>query len=318
MSRRRGVPASTVAVGLLVAAVLLASAVLADCGPPGGEVGSHASLGPVSAGDRTAKDGANARDDQVPARAAQSGEIRLASGRVYVSPGQQTAVGASADRGARPLLVVLHSFGGTWQRLARIADFTRLVRDGWVVVYGVGRNRSWNAGGCCGWAQSHEVDDVAYLLDVLADVEQRRPDVDTRRVYLTGFSNGAMMTLRALCERPRTFAAGFGVAGQLVTRCAGGAPIHYLEIHGTSDRVVPFEGGRIGWLGVTFFPVPELPGRVAAQAPGSVAKIRTHPCGHVWPTRRTCGLDATMTGLAFVRKFGGSAGYQAAGHRAVR
>ncbi|WP_020577509.1 alpha/beta hydrolase family esterase [Actinopolymorpha alba] len=231
------------------------------------------------------------------------GVVRLASGRVYVLPAQQdTAVRRSGT--GRPLLVVLHSFGGTWTRLEKAAGFQARARgQGFVVAYGIGPNRSWNAGGCCGWAQSHEMDDVGYLADLVADVQQRVPDIDPRRIYLTGFSNGAMMTLRALCERPDLFAAGFGVAGQLVTQCAGGAPIHYLQVHGLVDEVVPYQGGKVAWLGMSFSPVPDLPGRVIARAPGSVVEIVTHRCGHVWPNQRQCGIDAAGVGLAFLSRY---------------
>ncbi|MGW5362188.1 alpha/beta hydrolase family esterase [Actinopolymorpha pittospori] len=244
-------------------------------------------------------------------------EVRLASGRVYVLPDQaRPRPGAS-----RPLLLVLHSFGGTWQRLRTVGRFEeRAARLGFVVAYGIGADRSWNAGSCCGWSQSRDADDVGYLVSVAADVRRRIPDVDPRRIYLTGFSNGAMMTLRALCERPRVFAAGVGVAGQLVGRCAGGAPIHYLEIHGTVDAVVPYAGGRVGWLGVTFPPVSGLPARVRAGAPGSVVEIRTHPCGHVWPTGDQCGLDAAEVGWEFLSRYAlpASTPHHAAGHEATR
>jgi predicted esterase len=229
-----------------------------------------------------------------------SGTIRLDDGRHYVLPRQDPPRPGTL----RPLVVVLHSFGGTWTRLERVARFQERSRDqGFVLAYGVGRERSWNAGRCCGWAASHRVDDVGYLVDVVADLRHRLPGIDHRRVYVTGFSNGAMMTLRALCERPDVFAAGTGVAGALVSRCQGGAPIHYLAVHGTADDVVPYRGGTVGWLGLTFRPVLELPVRIRRQAPGSVVELRTHRCGHVWPTAQECGVDAAGVGLAFVRRF---------------
>ena len=218
------------------------------------------------------------------------------------------------------MLVVLHSFGGTWRTLERAAALQRRARaEGLVLAYGIGRNRSWNAGSCCGWAQSHEVDDLSYLAELVADIRRRVPDADPRRVYLTGFSNGAMMTLRALCARPDVFAAGFGVAGQLVGRCAARVPVHYLAIHGTADDVVPYDGGRVDWLGLTFPPVGQLPDRIGTNAPGSVVEIRRHPCGHVWATVEPCGIDASAAGLRFVRGFAldDPSGYRASGRAAV-
>ncbi|MET9020830.1 PHB depolymerase family esterase [Actinopolymorpha sp. NPDC004070] len=227
-------------------------------------------------------------------------QVRLADGRTYVLP-----TPAPAPWGARrPLLLVLHSFGGTWQRMEHIGQFqTRAARRGYVVAYGVGARRSWDADGCCGWSNAHHAKDVEYLTDVVADVRHRVPGIDPRRIYLMGFSNGAMMTLHTLCERPHLFAAGVGVAGALVGRCRGGAPIRYLEIHGTSDEVVPYDGGRIDWLHATFPPVSDLPRTIAARAPGSVVEIRSHPCAHVWPVGGRCRLDAATIGWEFLRRY---------------
>lgn len=231
-------------------------------------------------------------------------QVRLPGGRVYVLPTPAPARAGAGPGGRRPLLLVLHSFGGTWQRMEHIGQFQRrAARRGYVVAYGVGAKRSWDADGCCGWSNAHHAKDVEYLADVVADVRRRVPGIDPRRIYLTGFSNGAMMTLHALCERPRLFAAGVGVAGALVGRCRGGAPIHYLEIHGTSDEVVPYAGGRIDWLHATFPPVSDLPGTIAARAPGSVVRIRTHPCAHVWPVGGRCRLDAATIGWEFLRQY---------------
>lgn len=326
---RVSLPIVAMVVTAVTAVTALTSAM--GCGPWGSNARHHAAGSPdrpaagVTPADADDTGGANEQPlpGAEPSPPTPSGmplgpeEVRLPSGRVYVLPDQ-----APPRPGvSRPLLIVLHSFGGTWQRLRAAGRFEeRAARLGFVVAYGIGADRSWNAGSCCGWSQSRDADDVGYLVSVAADVRRRTPDVDPRRIYLTGFSNGAMMTLRALCERPRAFAAGVGVAGQLVGRCEGGAPIHYLEIHGTVDAVVPYAGGRVGWLGVTFPPVSRLSQRVKAKAPGSVVEVRTHPCGHVWPTRDECGLDAAEVGWGFLSRFAlpASGAYRASGHEATR
>ena len=80
------------------------------------------------------------------------------------------------------------------------------------VVYleGSGAIRTFNAGSCCGFAQSQGIDDVAYVEAVLEDVRDTF-DIDPARVYATGFSNGGMMSALA------------GV--RIVHRIAGIAPI---------------------------------------------------------------------------------------------
>ncbi|GAA2759784.1 alpha/beta hydrolase family esterase [Actinopolymorpha rutila] len=297
-SRRR------VRLAALVSGVLtLAATALGGCAGPGGDGrdrAAEARVGTPTTGATPASPATAGPPGARQASAALPGQVRLASGREYVLPRP-----APARLGARrPLLLVLHSFGGTWRRMEHLGQFQeRAARRGYVVAYGIGARRSWDAAGCCGWSNAHRAKDVEYLTDVVADVRRRVPGIDPRRIYLTGFSNGAMMTLHALCERPRLFAAGVGVAGALVGRCRGGAPIHYLEIHGTSDAVVPYDGGRTDWLHATFPPVSDLPGTIADRAPGSVVKIRSHPCGHVWPVGGRCHLDAAAIGWEFLRRY---------------
>ena len=181
----------------------------------------------------------------------------------------------------------------------------RAARRGYVVAYGIGAERSWDADGCCGWSNAHHAKDVEYLADVVADVRRRVPGIDARRVYLTGFSNGLeMMSLRALCERPHLFAAGVGVAGALVGRCRGGArPSTTWKSTGPPTRL--YRTTEAGSTGCTrpFPPFSDLPGTIASRAPGSVVEIRSHPCGHVWPVGGRCRLDAATIGWEFLRRY---------------
>ena len=62
------------------------------------------------------------------------------------------------------------------------------------------------------------------------------------RVYATGMSNGAMMALRLGCQT-NTFAAIAPVAGTLMTDCSHAQPTSVLQIHGTADDRVPYNGG---------------------------------------------------------------------------
>jgi len=66
--------------------------------------------------------------------------------------------------------------------------------------------------------------------------------VDPTRVYVTGMSNGAAMALRLGCQTDM-FAAIAPVAGTLLTDCSGARPTSVLQIHGTADDRVPYDGG---------------------------------------------------------------------------
>jgi polyhydroxybutyrate depolymerase len=117
-------------------------------------------------------------------------------------------------------------------------------REGFVLVHprGSGRPLGFNGLGCCGSAHEEGVDDVAFT-DAMLDALEKTLCIDRRRVYVTGFSNGGFMAQRLACERSGRFAAAASVAGLLDTReCKPQRPISMLEIHGTADEFVSYEG----------------------------------------------------------------------------
>lgn len=112
-----------------------------------------------------------------------------------------------------------------------------------IVVYPVGVGSSWNAGGCCGMAAEDQVDEAALVRQILLDLETIAT-IDPRRIYATGFYNGAMLTYRLACEMSDIFAAIASVSGPLfLNNCQPRQPVSVLHIHGLSDPYVPYEGG---------------------------------------------------------------------------
>jgi hypothetical protein len=216
--------------------------------------------------------------------------IRLPDGRTYVL---HAPTGTAT--GARPLVIVLHGLYNTWRSLDLASDWSGYGdRHGLLVAYGVGVGASWNAGTCCGPAHARHVDDVAYLVSVVADMRARY-DVDRGRVYVVGFSDGDMMAMRAQCERPDVFAASGGSSGQLVGPCrAPSGQIRVRHLHGLGDTAVPYRGGYSTYTGTSFPAVPLLPRLVAAGAPHPVVATTALRCGHVWPRRNNaCQADGT-------------------------
>ena len=119
---------------------------------------------------------------------------------------------------------------------------------GFLTVYpnGTGRRWSyfWNAGNCCGSAVREGVDDVAFIDAVLDDLAGAYR-LDTRRVFATGMSNGAMMAYRLASELSGRIAAIAPVAGTMATEgCRPRRPVPVLHFHGTQDEYVPFAGGK--------------------------------------------------------------------------
>ncbi len=150
---------------------------------------------------------------------------------------------------ARPaaLVIALHGYTLTPAWMESNTGFDdEAISGGFVVVYPQGINNSWNAGSCCG---HNTGDDVAFIRDLI-DTLVGGGGIDRSRVYVTGMSNGAAMAQRVACELADRVAAVASISGSLVIdQCVPSRPMSVLEIHGTDDSVIPFEGGFTSGLG---------------------------------------------------------------------
>ena len=148
-----------------------------------------------------------------------------------------------------PVIVLLHGFGGTpgGERASGGWD-DAVVANRFVLVTPGGQHDGWNAGGCCGLAQSLGIDDVGYLAWLISWV-RGLPIVDPGRVGLVGFSNGGMMAQRLACEQADRIAGIATVAGglpePLQATCKPARALPVLVIHGTEDPIVPWSGGAV-------------------------------------------------------------------------
>ena len=173
-----------------------------------------------------------------------------------------------------PVLVVLHGGGQSMRRLfAPEAGATR----GWpalarrenallLVPNGLdpdsrspdgnpgGDNQNWNDLRS-GVARESRGDDVGFVLALL-DWAQQNHRVDRSRVYVTGASNGGMMSFRLLIEAPERFAAGAAFVSALPREArelrAPSLATPLLIANGTLDPLVQWAGGEIaGGRGAT-------------------------------------------------------------------
>jgi polyhydroxybutyrate depolymerase len=171
---------------------------------------------------------------------------------------------AAGDR--LPVVVALHGLGVNADAMSRSADWRGAVaRDRFIAVFPQGVNDSWNMGPCCPPANLFGIDDVAFL-DTLVGHFTEGDDANASRMYLSGFSNGALMVYTYACARPEVFAAVAPMAGTNVTGCRPSRPVSLLHQHGDADLVVPYGGGvALGSL-VSSAPFPPVEDSVAAWA----------------------------------------------------
>ena len=162
---------------------------------------------------------------------------------VHVPPGAHDA--------PLPVVLAFHGGGGNASGFQRYAELDRVAdRERFLVVYpnGTGplpnRLLTWNAGdGCCGPALANGVNDMGFAASVIADLGRRVP-VDTRRVYATGHSNGAMLAHRLAAERSGIIAAVAPVAGSLdLHTFAPTRAVPVLQIHSVDDPRALYAGG---------------------------------------------------------------------------
>jgi polyhydroxybutyrate depolymerase len=144
-----------------------------------------------------------------------------------------------------PVVLVLHGATQSAESAERMSGMSaKADKEMFLAVYpsGIGRVPTWNAGACCGPAMEQKVDDVAFFRALLAKLESEY-SIDSKRVFVTGISNGAMMSYRLACEMSERIAAISPVEGAQDIPCHPANPVALLVFHGTADHLVPFDGG---------------------------------------------------------------------------
>ena len=114
----------------------------------------------------------------------------------------------------RSLLIVLHGGHGTARGMIRLTygAFNKLAeKENWIVIYPNAIDKKWNDGRQqlpnVSNIKSQTIDDVSFI-STLIDLMIQKQNVDPTRVYVTGMSNGAIMTERLCIELSKKITAG--------------------------------------------------------------------------------------------------------------
>ena len=92
---------------------------------------------------------------------------------------------------------------------------------------------------------TNKVDDISFVNNLIDHLQQVR-NIDSSRIYATGFSKGGILTQALSCQLSDKIAAFASVAGSLPLRlkdtCKPSVPVSMLMINGTNDQSVHYQG----------------------------------------------------------------------------
>ena len=152
-----------------------------------------------------------------------------------------------------PLVVALHGYTSSGLGVSGFFDLIDSVHenghlllrpDGTISATG---QRFWNAtDACCNiWGQ--EVDDVSWLTSLINEAITYH-GADPEGIIIVGYSNGGFMAHRMACEKGDMLRSIISLAGAThydFNDCPNTGYPNVLQIHGTSDSVIFYDGGAI-------------------------------------------------------------------------
>jgi polyhydroxybutyrate depolymerase len=194
-----------------------------------------------------------------------------------------------------PVVFVLHGGGGpigtaellmertTWIDKAESEGFLAVFPQGTIEDpgkpidlsdAGPGRNiRSWSDGSEITPASKQGIDDTSFIENLLDDLLSKYK-IDEKRIYVTGFSNGATMTYALGVQLAHRLAAIAPVAGLLYIHAESlSSPVSLISILGREDRPPPREFNFVGSVyAATYVTNPVAVWRNYLDCPGNPEK----------------------------------------------
>lgn len=149
-----------------------------------------------------------------------------------------------------PLVFNFHGYTSTANEQMLYGDFRGIADTAnFLVVHPMGTEDNsgithWNVG----WGGS-TVDDIGFT-NALLDTLLANYQINEDRIYSTGMSNGGFLSYELACELSERIAAIASVTGTMnagrFATCNPSHPMPVMEIHGTADAVVPYNGAN--WI----------------------------------------------------------------------
>jgi polyhydroxybutyrate depolymerase len=215
-----------------------------------------------------------------------------------------------------PLVLNFHGYGSNAAEQELISEMSPLADSaGFIVVYpqGLGNPPAWQTG-----PEGIRVVDQIFIRD-LVQLLAAKFNIDSKRIYAAGISNGAQIAIRLGCEMADTFAAVASVSGSFppAGTCAPLQPVPLIAFHGTADRSLPYNGAELtgGFLPPIRDGVAEWANRngcatiptntyqsgdvtgetwSGCQGNADVSFYTIQYGGHTWPGSSTAGSNAVL------------------------
>ncbi len=151
---------------------------------------------------------------------------------------------------AAPLILSYHGFTNDIDDQFNRSDFQSLAETNqflFVTPQGLGNPSGWAINNFFGGRE----DDLGFS-DALIDKIQEDYNINEKRIYATGYSNGGYFSYRLACELSPRIAAVASVAGSMTgvwinnDQCQPQHPTAVLQITGKNDELIPISGGILG------------------------------------------------------------------------
>ena len=139
-----------------------------------------------------------------------------------------------------PVIVMLSGYGATASsEITRDQLVPYASSDQAEIVYPVAVQQSWNAVDCCGYAQAHNVGDLAFMKALVPAVDPGH----ARPVYVVGYSNGARLAYLVACTDPGLFDAYAAVKGGPSPSCMPAKPVTIAQLASLDDPESAYKPG---------------------------------------------------------------------------